>query len=257
MVQRHSLDQTEQGGEYPVEAHAGRHGERQHYGENGHNVEHCVHAPHAGSIRVHFLLANLCVNGHAQLQQTGDKGNAGKGKIRCRPAPIRTEGGLCAQVDQPQHRVVEAVDGISKAGQAAENIRVGLGIFQNHKLRTGGQRLFRNAVLGEPVRQQGLRLGHIPAKAENVGQRTAYHTPHAHDDEHGQQSGQAACHGVDAFLLVDAILLLLHLLGIVGVLFLQLGKPGVDDLHSCHVLLLIVADREGQQFNNQGKDNNG
>ena len=74
------------------------------------------------------------------------------------------------------------------------------------------------------------------------------------DDRELNEQGAAAAHGVVVFLGVQSLQLLIHFGLVILVLGLDLLDLGLDDLHLYGGFLLLEAQREQEQLNDEGKE---
>ncbi len=102
------------------------------------------------------------------------------------------------------------------------------------------------------------KLAHgIPGDMKQVGEGPVHHIQKAEDngklDKHGQTPGG---HGV-VFPLVKGLYLLVHLLGVIFVLLLDLLHFRLDDLHFDGGLLLLDGKGDKQRLGDDGKEDDG
>ena len=83
---------------------------------------------------------------------------------------------------------------------------------------------------------------------EDVVYGVVHNAQEAEQDQHRQQHGQAAAHGVVAVLLLELHQLLLLLLGVIFVLLLDFIHQRLKNSHLCRGFLLMDAQGEEQQF---------
>ena len=97
-------------------------------------------------------------------------------------------------------------------------------------------------------------LDGIIADAEDVVYGVVHNAQEAEQDQHRQQHGHAAAHGVVAVLLLELHQLLLLFLGVVFVFLLDLGDQGLEHRHLSRGFLLVDRQREKQQLHDDGGD---
>ena len=100
-------------------------------------------------------------------------------------------------------------------------------------------------------------LDGLIADAEDVVYGVVHNAQEAEQDQHRQQHGHAAAHGVVAVLLLELHQLLLLLLGVVLVLLLNLGDQRLEHGHLGRGLLLMDAQGEQQQLEDEGGNDHG